>query len=115
MRGDGIGLLPLIVFVALTGAGCGAHASSSVKNDASSPVGDVKNGALVFQTNCTTCHGTIGTEGGVGPSLRDERVRKDLDATIVWIEHPQPPMPTLYPSPLSSHDVLDVATYVQSL
>jgi mono/diheme cytochrome c family protein len=79
------------------------------------PVGNLENGRRVFGDNCATCHGATGREGGVGPSLQDERARKDYDATIAWIENPQPPMPKLYPSPMSRQAVDDVAAYVQSL
>jgi len=92
-------------------AGC-AHPASSAGGPV---VGNVTNGAAIFTTNCSTCHGATGVEGGVGPSLRGESRRKDLNATIVWIHHPQPPMPTLYPSPLTAAEVVDVASYVQSL
>jgi hypothetical protein len=34
---------------------------------------------------------------------------------VTWIEQPDPPMPKLYPAPLSERDVDDVAAYVQSL
>jgi mono/diheme cytochrome c family protein len=61
------------------------------------------------------CHGSTGVEGGVGPSLRGENKRKNYDATIAWIKNPQPPMPKLYPSPLSEKAVDDVAAYVQKL
>jgi mono/diheme cytochrome c family protein len=78
-------------------------------------MGSVTNGRLVFANNCATCHGATGTQGGVGPSLKDENARKDYAATIAWIKHPDPPMPALYPSPLSETSVDDVAAYVQSL
>jgi ubiquinol-cytochrome c reductase cytochrome c subunit len=80
-----------------------------------SGVGSVADGRRIFSENCATCHGQTGTEGGVGPSLRGERQRKNYDATIVWIKNPLPPMPTLYPSILSETEVDDVAAYVQSL
>ncbi|HTV72627.1 MAG TPA: c-type cytochrome [Candidatus Acidoferrales bacterium] len=78
-------------------------------------VGSVTNGRRIFANNCATCHGAGGTQGGVGPSLKDERARKDYEATIAWIKNPDPPMPALYPSPLSERAVDDVAAYVQSL
>jgi mono/diheme cytochrome c family protein len=78
-------------------------------------VGNVQRGGTLFAKNCSNCHGATGVEGLLGPSLRGESRRKDLDATIVWIHHPQPPMPALYPSPLTAHDVVDIASYVQSL
>ncbi len=83
---------------------------------ASGPVvGDAKHGKEIFMANCTSCHGATGTEGGVGPSLKNEKSRKNTDKTIAWIKNPQPPMPKLWPSPLSDKDVADVAAFVQSL
>ncbi len=79
------------------------------------PLGNLDEGRSIFAINCATCHGATGTEGGVGPSLRGERERKNYDATIAWIKNPQPPMPKLYPSLLTESAVDDVAAYVQSL
>jgi mono/diheme cytochrome c family protein len=77
--------------------------------------GDPVRGRLVFNTNCATCHGADGRAGGVGPPLIDENERQDLQRTIVWIENPEPPMPKLYPSPLSEQEVEDVAAFVQTI
>jgi len=110
MRDTIVALLAGALVVSLA-AGC-AHATVSAAEPA---VGNVERGKALFATNCSTCHGATGVEGGVGPSLRGESRRKDLDATIVWIHHPQPPMPALYPSPLTADEVVDIATYVQSL
>lgn len=71
-------------------------------------------GAALFAQNCAVCHGPGGT-GGEGPRLKNERARKTLAQTIAWIENPAPPMPKLYPSPLSPQDVAAVASYVQAL
>jgi mono/diheme cytochrome c family protein len=78
-------------------------------------IGNVDDGRAIFATNCATCHGATGVEGGVGPSLRGENVRMNYDQTIVWIKHPAPPMPDLYPEFLSETEVDDVAAYVQKL
>jgi mono/diheme cytochrome c family protein len=77
--------------------------------------GDTTRGNLVFNTNCATCHGANGRAGGVGPPLIDENERQNLQSTIVWVENPAPPMPKLYPSPLSEQDVEDVAAFVQTI
>ena len=78
--------------------------------------GDETVGAKIFATNCSTCHGATGREGGaVGPSLRNEKERMDFGGTVSWIEDPEPPMPKLYPQVLSRQQVRDVAAYVQSL
>jgi mono/diheme cytochrome c family protein len=75
---------------------------------------DVAHGRTVFAQNCSSCHGSAGS-GGFGPALTGERARKDLTATIHFIENPVAPMPKLYPARLSERDVADVAKYVQSL
>lgn len=83
---------------------------------AASPAsGDVARGRSIFVENCSMCHGSTGVEGGIGPSLKNERSRKNPEQAIAWIENPQPPMPKLYPSPLSGKDVDDLAAYVESL
>jgi len=82
---------------------------------AAAPSAPVRHGRALFGQNCSSCHGATGTEGGAGPSLAGERSRKNLAAAIAWIENPQPPMPKLYPAPLSQRDVEDVAAYVESL
>jgi mono/diheme cytochrome c family protein len=77
--------------------------------------GDPARGKTIFAANCASCHGATGTEGGVGPSLKNEKSRKNYAQTIAWIHNPAPPMPKLWPSPLNGKDVQDVAAFVQSL
>jgi mono/diheme cytochrome c family protein len=77
--------------------------------------GDAAHGKQIFDTNCATCHGAGGVGGGVGPSLKNEKSRKNFAQAVAWIKNPQPPMPKLYPSPLSEKDVEDAAAYVESL
>lgn len=72
-------------------------------------------GKRVFDANCAVCHGAGGQGGGIGPSLRNEKTRKDFVQTQAWIKDPQPPMPKLYPGKISEKDVRDVAAYVQTL
>jgi mono/diheme cytochrome c family protein len=76
--------------------------------------GDAAHGKSIFAATCASCHGASGREGGVGPSLKNEKSRKNFSQTVVWIKNPQPPMPKLYPTPLSQPDVDDVAAYVQT-
>lgn len=76
---------------------------------------DAKHGMAIFGQNCSSCHGAGGAGGGIGPSLKGEKARKNTTAAIAWIKNPQPPMPKLYPAPLSESDVADVAAYVESL
>ena len=113
---------------ALVISGCAKSGSSSDKGPitdsasnglkqapakANTPV-DAGHGKQIFAQNCASCHG-VKAEGGVGPSLRGEKKRKDYQQTIVWIKDPLPPMPKLYPSALSASDVADVAAFVQTL
>src|SRR5579884_1431664 len=77
--------------------------------------GDATKGKQIFANNCSSCHGANGQGGGIGPSLVNEKSRKNFAQTVTWIENPQPPMPKLYPSPLSLRDVQNVAAYVQTL
>ncbi|HVA29184.1 MAG TPA: c-type cytochrome, partial [Candidatus Baltobacteraceae bacterium] len=76
--------------------------------------GDATRGKTLYAQNCAACHGASG-QGGVGPALQGESTRKNLGQAVAWIEHPQPPMPTLYPGTLSAKDVLDIGAYVESL
>jgi ubiquinol-cytochrome c reductase cytochrome c subunit len=76
---------------------------------------NVAHGQDVFSENCSRCHGASGTEGASGPSLANEKARKDLAATVAFIKNPLAPMPKLYPAPLSDQDVADVAAYIASL
>ena len=112
------------VLLASVAAGCSKGADHSVMSvsavapQAPAPraaQGDPELGKTVFSANCAACHGAKGTEGGVGPSLRGENRRKNYEQTIAWIKNPQPPMPKLYPAPLSERNVEDVAAYVQKL
>jgi mono/diheme cytochrome c family protein len=77
--------------------------------------GNAAAGKKIFTANCSACHGATGAEGGVGPSLKNETSRKKFPAIVAWIKNPTPPMPKLYPSPLSATDVNNVAAYVASI
>jgi mono/diheme cytochrome c family protein len=110
--------LPLTVLVAALIAGCAHNTAQTAAGATAAPqpvLGDRSRGADVFRANCAVCHAANGAAAGVGPSLVSERQRKNYDQTVAWIEAPDPPMPKLYPSPLSEKDVDDVAAYVQSL
>jgi mono/diheme cytochrome c family protein len=112
--------LGVLACAALLGTGCargggGSGESTSAPAAGAAAAGDPAHGKSIFAANCASCHGSTGTEGGIGPSLKNERSRKNLEQAIAWIKNPQPPMPKLYPSPLGDKDVLDVAAYVQSL
>ncbi len=78
-------------------------------------VADAGRGKAIYAQNCAACHGATGVEGGVGPSLRHERTRKNPAQVDAWIRNPVPPMPKLYPAPLSEADVSDVTAFISSL
>jgi mono/diheme cytochrome c family protein len=96
-------------------ASAASSAGSSMSAAAGGAMGSPTHGKAIFTANCSSCHGATGTEGGVGPSLKAEKSRKNYEQAIAWIKNPQPPMPKLYPSPLSEKDVDDVASYVETL
>jgi mono/diheme cytochrome c family protein len=93
----------------------GGASPAAEASGAATQTGDPAKGKQIFAANCASCHGATGTEGGVGPSLKNEKSRKNYAQAIAWIENPQPPMPKLYPSPLSLQDVQNVAAYVETL
>jgi mono/diheme cytochrome c family protein len=110
------------LLLALAGAGCSKHSDQSSQATAQSvaspavAAGDVARGKQLFASaKCIGCHGASGIEGGVGPSLKGEKARKNYVQTIAQIRDPQPPMPKLYPDPLSDKDVQDISAYVQTL
>ena len=66
--------------------GCAKSGGASTPSAVSSapvttgPVaGDATRGMRLFVANCSSCHGATGNEGGIGPSLTDEKTRKNDD------------------------------------
>jgi mono/diheme cytochrome c family protein len=94
-------------------AAIGAFMLSGVAQGAA-PAGNAAHGKQLFAANCSACHGATG-EGGVGPKLQGEKSRKNFAAVVAQIKNPAPPMPKLYPSPLSDKDVSDLAAFVETL
>jgi cytochrome c oxidase cbb3-type subunit 3 len=89
-----------------------ATASPPASTSNSSP--DAARGAKLYASNCAACHGAQG-QGGFGPSLHNEKSRKNFNAAVSWIENPAPPMPKLYPSAISKQDVEDIAAFIEKL
>jgi mono/diheme cytochrome c family protein len=77
--------------------------------------GDRSRGEALFAAKCAGCHGAKGIGSSAAPPLKSLRTRRSADAAIVWIKDPQPPMPKLYPKPLSIGDVDDIVAYLESL
>ncbi|HEV3153009.1 MAG TPA: c-type cytochrome [Candidatus Baltobacteraceae bacterium] len=91
------------------GRDAGSAASRQFKETA------LRHGEKIFARECAACHGTQGTGGPIGPSLKNERARRSYSAIRAIVSDPQPPMPKLYPSRLTANEVKDVSAYVDSL
>jgi mono/diheme cytochrome c family protein len=76
---------------------------------------DLKNGKLVYERECAACHGQYGTNGPIGPALKDEGSRRSFESVKAIVLDPDPPMPKLYPARLTRADVTDVSAYVETL
>ncbi len=76
--------------------------------------GELVEGKRLYMQDCSTCHGARG-QGSIGPSLQNEASRMNLSQAVAWIKNPKPPMPKLYPGSLNEEQVLDIATYVESI
>jgi mono/diheme cytochrome c family protein len=112
-----VAIVLCIWFAASILTGCGRHRGArgvSTPQPAISGA-DVKHGKLVYERECAACHGQYGTNGPVGPALKDERSRKSFEAVRAIVTDPDPPMPKLYPARLTRDDVIDVSAYVESL
>jgi PQQ-dependent dehydrogenase (methanol/ethanol family) len=75
---------------------------------------DLQRGRELYAQNCSACHGPSG-EGGSGKSLKSLQSRLTLDATLERLQNPKPPMPKLFPSPLSEQAMRDIVAYIRSL
>jgi mono/diheme cytochrome c family protein len=71
--------------------------------------GDAANGAVVFESNCSSCHGEGGA-GGVGPRLVDSGL--DASRVAAVVEQGRGVMPA---GIVSGQDRADVAAYVASI
>jgi mono/diheme cytochrome c family protein len=110
-----LGVLALVMAV-----GCARHvqraSSDALDESAVAPTSaSAGRGAALFAKNCSACHGSDASPGPIGPPLRRIRERKTLDAIETAIEHPDPPMPKLFPGTLNAQDVADLAAYVETL
>jgi len=132
MRRRPSALLIVAVFAAVLATGCSkteqqststtsttaspmAAASTAAQSAAMAPAGDVAHGKSIFTDKCVMCHGVNGVGGGVGPSLKNEKTRKNLAQAIAWIKNPRSPMPKYYPKDLDAKGVADVAAFVETL
>ena len=100
---------------AASSTAAGTTSTSGTMAAAGGATGDPGHGKQIFDANCATCHGAGGVGGGVGPTLKNEKSRKNFAQAVTWIKNPRSPMPKLYPGTLSEKDVEDVASYVETL
>lgn len=74
--------------------------------------GTVEQGQVIFQMNCSSCHGQFG-DGVVGPSLRHVSSRKSkLGLIHQVVSGATPPMPQFQPTP---QEMADLLKYLESL
>jgi mono/diheme cytochrome c family protein len=75
-------------------------------------IGDPLQGQVIFQLNCSGCHG-IDADGRVGPSLHHVASRKSRIGLIHQVTSGQtPPMPQFQPTP---QEMADLLKYLESL
>jgi mono/diheme cytochrome c family protein len=117
-------LLAAAAIAALIVSGCAKGGNTSATSTGSATgaskvsgaaEGDPAHGKTIYAARCAACHGQTGTEGAAGPSLKNEKSRKNYAQTVAWIKEPLSPMPKLYPDTIGAKDVADVAAYVQTL
>lgn len=75
----------------------------------------VTRGQEIYARECEACHGRQGAGTQIGPSLKNERLRRSYQTVRDIVNDPQPPMPKLYPGRLTENQVKDVTAYVESL
>ena len=96
-------------------AATSAGAATAASKLSGAAQGDAAHGKTIFIASCAACHGQTGAQGTAGPSLKNEKSRKNYAQTVAWIKDPLSPMPKLYPDTLGAKDVADVAAFVQTL
>ncbi|HZZ65481.1 MAG TPA: c-type cytochrome [Candidatus Baltobacteraceae bacterium] len=94
---------------------CGAGRGHGRATPSPIPGADLVRGRLVYERECSACHGVRGAGGGIGPSLVDQARRKSFAQVQEIVLDPAAPMPKLYPSRMTKGQVRDVSAYVESL
>lgn len=97
-----VGVPTIIILTLPEGATAGSHAEAAYEH-----------GRELYVQNCSVCHGPNG-ESVPGKSLKNLHERLSFDATVEAIQNPKPPMPKLYPSPLGSVAIRDIASYIRT-
>ncbi|HET8528291.1 MAG TPA: PQQ-binding-like beta-propeller repeat protein [Gaiellaceae bacterium] len=116
-HGDNLWLLGLdgtMKPAAAPGAGKGiehAGEESKAPKPPTSQAGDAAAGKTVFASNCSTCHGALGTGGNGGPDLTSIPSAKNLQTVVGQVTNGGGGMPP-FKGTLSSKQIADVSAYV---
>jgi mono/diheme cytochrome c family protein len=109
-------VIPLVLFACFTGAAFAlaelhlAKPGVPSSKDAKVAVGDPYRGETVFQQNCSSCHGDMGKEGGIGPRLQNDAI--SLAAAKSQIDQGGSVMP---PNLVKGRDEGDVLAYLATI
>ena len=102
-------LAPCVAMLTILGLCSCAHHTRSARTEM------VTRGQQVYVRECQACHGARGSGTQIGPSLRNERLRRTYASVRSIVGDPQPPMPKLFPSRMTQNEVDEVSAYVESL
>lgn len=94
---------------------CGAGRGRAGATPSPIPGADLARGRVIYERECSACHGVRGAAAEIGPSLIAERRRKSFAQVQAIVLDPVAPMPKLYPSRMTKGQVRDVSAYVESL
>jgi alcohol dehydrogenase (cytochrome c) len=106
--------------VAAPGAGQGIQHAGATKtskkqktptSNTTGAAGNAAAGKPIFASNCSPCHGSLGTGGNGGPNLTKIPSAKDLQVVIGQVTNGGGGMPP-FKGQLSQAQISDVATYV---
>ena len=87
------------------------HAGEGGGKQAATSKGDVAAGKQVFASNCSVCHGALGTGGNGGPDLTAIPSAKNRNKVISQVENGGGGMPP-FKGQLTPKQISDVAAYV---
>jgi alcohol dehydrogenase (cytochrome c) len=92
-------------------AGQGVAHAGEAPNEPTNQTGDAAAGQMVFQDNCSTCHGSNGQGGNGGPDLTAIPSAKQLQRVIAQVTNGGGGMPA-FKGALTAQQIADVAAYV---
>jgi len=111
----GVAGKPKLIVMSLTREAVAPRITSLVVPLTAADLDRVGRGGKLYSQYCAGCHGT-GGEGHSGPALRETAAAGEHPSVADAIKRPPGHiMPTLYPESLSQEDVVDVASFVETL